>query len=461
MLKSASMVTPVLLRVFVVLLLVAANAFFVAAEFALVSVRETRLQQMVAAGRLGARTVLRLRQHLDLVLAGVQLGVTLASLGLGWIGEATVAQYIEAGFSHVPHITLYAHGIAVAVAFAGITFVLVTLGEIVPKSIALHRAERVAISVAAPMDVFIRLTRPFLYFISRTSAAMLRAFGTHPVFHAGVHSAEELKLMIGASGKLGILPETQSEMVGRALELGDVAVREIMVPRPSIFSLPADMPLEEAIPRVIEEQRSRVPVFDPRRGREHIVGVLYSKDLSRFTYQRLRRLEGGRPPAPSGYKIADIMRDVLFVPETKTLTDLLVEFKQRRRHLAVVVDEFGSTVGVVTVEDVLEQLVGEIEDEFDVAQRPAFAAGSPVMVLEGAANIRDLENEYDLRLPRDLGFETLGGFVTAQLQRIPRSGDSFDFDGRRYSVLQMDGRRVGRVKIELLPAPRALERAGS
>lgn len=455
------MVTLVLLRVFVVLLLVAANAFFVAAEFALVSIRDTRIQQMIDAGRIGARAVQRLRQRLELVLAAVQLGVTLASLGLGWLGEATVARLIENAFAFVPRIHVYAHVIAVAVAFILITFLLVTLGEIVPKSIALHRAERVALAVAGPMEIFIQISRPFLYLISRTSSATLRAFGTHPVGQAGVHSPEELKLIVSASGRLGVIPEFQSAMIERALELGNVAVREIMVPRPSIFSLPADMPLEEAIPRVIEEQHSRVPVFDPKRGREHIVGVLYSKDLSRFTYQRLRRYETGRAtPGPSGHTVAEIMRDVLFVPETKSLTDLLIDFRERRRHLAVVVDEFGSTVGVVTVEDVLEQIVGEIEDEFDVAQRPVFTAGSAVMILEGSATIRDLENEYDLRLPRDQGFETLGGFVTSRLQHLPRQADRFEFEGRRFSVLQMDGRRVGRVKIELLQPKPLVEKTG-
>jgi putative hemolysin len=444
-----------ILRVLAVFLLVGANAFFVAAEFALVSIRDTRIQQLISAGRIGARTVQRLHQRLDEVLNGVQFGITLASLGLGWAGEPALASIIQAGLGSIPHAGLYAHTIAVIVAFALITGMHVILGEVVPKSLALQRAERVALAVAGPMEVFMTISRPFLYVMNSASRLVLRALGARQMREGGVHSPEELKLIVTASTRVGLLPEVQEDMMHRVLELGNLTVREIMVPRPDIFALPADMTLEEATSLVVEEQHSRVPVYDPQRGPEYIIGVLYSKDISRLMHVRLRSPQAAIRSEP--LQVRHIMRDVLLVPETKAVTDLLAEFKQRRRHLAVVVDEFGSTSGVVTVEDVLEQIVGEIEDEFDVSEPTPLVAASGALVLDGAENIRDLDSQFHLQLPRDEGFETLAGFVLARLQKIPSPGDSFEHQGRRFTVLQMEGHRIARVKVEGL---QALQQAG-
>ncbi|HET7752036.1 MAG TPA: hemolysin family protein [Terriglobales bacterium] len=444
------MVSFLLLRVLLVVLLVAANAFFVAAEFALVSVRDTRLQQLVEARRIGARTVQKLHQRLAEVLAGVQFGVTLASLLLGWIGEPVVARMFQNVLANVPHAGIYAHTLAVVISFSLITYLLVILGEIVPKSVALQRAERVALAVAGPMDVFLAISRPFLYVMNRSADAVLRAFGSRQIRSGAAHSPEELKLIVAASRRFGLIPAFEEEIIAHALELGEVTVREVMVPRPNIFSFPADLTLDEAVARVVEEQHSRIPVFDPQRGPEHIVGILYAKDLMRWMRLRVS-LSQAQPAAARVAKmpISQIMRDVLVVPETKPLGDLLTEFKQRKRHLAVVVDEFGSTVGVVTVEDVLEQLVGEIEDEFDVAAMAPLKAGA-TMVLEGAANVLDLDSQYQLSLPRNEGFETLAGFVLTRLQKIPIAGDSFEYEGRRFTVVEMDGHRIAKVRIEML-----------
>jgi putative hemolysin len=441
------MVTLVLLRIILVVLLVAANAFFVAAEFAMLSVRDTRIQQLIEMRRLGARAVQKIQQRLDEFLPAVQFGVTLCSLGLGWAGEGTMAAIIQPWLGAVPYAKYYAHGIAAALAFAFITYFLVILGELVPKSLALERAERMALAVAGPMEVFITVARPFLVLMNKSANLVLRGFGSRLRRDGGAHSADELKLIVTASRRLGLLPETEEEMIHHALDLGSLAVREIMVPRHNIYSLPADMPLEEAMTKVVEEQHSRVPVFDPEKGPENIIGLLYSKDLSRFM---LMRLAAGLTFSqnPSGLKVRNIMREVLFVPEAKTVADLLEEFQTRKRHLAIVVDEFGSTTGLVSVEDVLEQLVGELEDEFDVAQGPAVSLASGAVVLEGSAKIRDLEVQYDIVLPRDQGFETLAGFVMAQLGRIPKGGETLEFSGRRFTILQMEGRRIGHVKIE-------------
>ncbi len=452
------MVSLVVLRVSVVVLLVAANAFFVAAEFALINIRDTRIQEMVAARRIGAGAVLKIHHNVPDLLAAVHFGVTLCSLGLGWVGEATIARLIQAGLGEVPHAALYAHGIGIGLAFATITYLLVTLGELVPKSVALGRVERVAIAVARPLDVFITISRPFLHLMNRSAQAVLRVFGMPQVRQAAVHSPEELKLIVSLARQGGILPEVQEDMIHRALELGNVTVREIMVPRPDIFSLPANLTLDEALSKVVEAKRSRIPIYDPERGPEHIVGMLYVRDLVRLMHLRMK--QGSLPPlSPGSTRLRHIMRDVLVVPETKPVADLLVEFKERKRHLAVVVDEFGSTVGVVTLEDVLRQIVGEMEDEYDAAKEPPLAAaGASAAVLDGSENIHELEIEQGLKLPRDEGFETLAGFVMARLQKIPKGGESFEYQGNRFTVLQVDGHRIAAVKVE--PADTRQAQAG-
>ncbi len=253
------MIAFVLLRVLLILLLVAANAFFAAAEFALVSVRDTRIQQLIDSGRSGARIVQRLHQHLDEVVNGVQLGITMVSLTLGWIGEPMVARLVESlRFVHeVPHAAVYAHGIAIVIAFSLITYLHVLLGELVPKTLALQRSEQIALAVAAPMEAFLTLTRPVLFFMRRSGGLVLRLFGARDARRGGaVHSPDELKLIVTASRQFGQIPESQEEMIHNAIELDSITVREVMVARPDIFSLPSDLD-----PRRSPEPRSRRPAL--------------------------------------------------------------------------------------------------------------------------------------------------------------------------------------------------------
>ncbi|HEX6503732.1 MAG TPA: hemolysin family protein [Terriglobales bacterium] len=456
------MVTYILLRVFLILLLVAVNAFFAAAEFALVSIRDTRIQQLIEARRIGARIVQRLHQNIDEVINGVQLGITVTSLTLGWMGEPILAHVLEQVLGE--HVPIYAHTIAIAITFACITYLHVILGELVPKSLALQRAERVALAVAAPMDIFLTITRPFLFLMLKSGNFFLRMFGSRELRRSGrgvVHSPDELKLIVTASRRFGEIPEFQEEMIHNALELDNTTVREVMVPRRDIFSLAADLTLEAALERVVSEQHSRIPIYDPQRGPEHIVGVLYVRDLMRW--MRLRLAVG--VSQPSGNRIAkmqvgQIMRNVLVVPETKVLTDMLFEFKEHRRHLAVVVDEFGSTAGVITIEDIVAQLVGQIQDEFDTIEAEPALADAPVLVLEGSTSLRDLETEFDIKLPRDGGFETIAGFVLSRMQKIPRAGEAIELEGRRFTVEAMDEHRVAKVKIEKLQKSAAMQQAG-
>jgi magnesium and cobalt exporter, CNNM family len=442
-----------------IVILILANGFFVAAEFALVSVRETRVQQMIAERRPGARIVRRLQENLGDFLPAVQLGVTLCSLALGWLGEPAVAGIFEQMMVPMPHARLYAHLAAVPLAFAFITYFEVLLGELVPKALALRSADEMAVAVAGPMDVFIRLTRPVIRLLNRSAALVLRLFHARLTQEGGgIHSPEELKLMATAARRVGMLPEYQEALIHRAVEMNEVITREIMTPRQRIFSLPADMLIEDASARIVEELHSRVPVYDPVRGPEFIVGVVYSKDVSRLMHFRATATTRFASAPFTEMRLRQVMREVLVVPETKPVLDLLHEFQERRRHIAIVVDEFGSTTGLVTVEDAIEQLIGEIEDEFDVAPR-AMLTTTGGMVLDGSVNLRDLETQMNWHLPRDSGVETLAGFLLTRLGRIPKGGESIDYEGRKLTVLEMSGRRISRVRIE--PVAAAGEKAGT
>jgi putative hemolysin len=254
--------------------------------------------------------------------------------------------------------------------------------------------------------------------------------------------------------------------VHRALELDDISIREIMTPRQRIFSLPSDMPIEEASARVIDQLHSRVPVYDETQGPEHIIGVVYSKDLSRLMFFRRPGQRAQGRPAPQDrqgptfmeLRLSQVMRDVLVVPETKTVLDLIRDFQQRRRQMAIVVDEYGSTVGLVTAEDAIEQLTGEIEDEFDDPARPVLTTSTGALLLDGSANLRDLETQMQWSLPREGGVETLAGFILMRLGHIPHDGESVEYENRRLTVAEMEGRRISRVRVEPIEADEVEQR---
>jgi putative hemolysin len=456
----------VLFRVLMVAFFILANSFFVAAEFAIVSVRATRMQQLVALNRSGARTALALKRNIDEFLPAVQFGVTLASLALGWLGEPAVAQilldFAARWFAHLPqHAVVYAHAAAIAISFAGIIYFEVLLGELVPKSLALARTERIALAVAGPMDVFIRMTRPAVRVMNASAGLVLRLFRAPASGEGSVHSPEEIKLIATATRRMGLLPEYQEEIIHRAIELNHVTVREIMTPRRRIFSLPAGMTVDRASARIIEEQHSRVPVYEdrpavgddgaatPLADPDRIIGVVYSKDISRLMHFRAVTLSLGGT-VNSALTLRQVMRDVFVVPETKLAVEMLQEFQQRRRQIAVVVDEFGSTVGIVTAEDVLEQVVGELEDEFDIAPRTAGPDAEGVLVLDGSTTLRDLGTQLGWNFPREAGVETLAGFMLAQLGHLPAVGESVTHGARRYVVEQMAGRRIAGIRVETL-----------
>jgi putative hemolysin len=430
-----------------VAMLILANAYFVAAEFALVSIRDTRVEQLLEAGVPGARAVRRLQRNLDDLLPAVQLGVTLCSLALGWLGEPLAASILAGWLRPLPHAQVWGHIAAVTLGFALITYFDVVAGELVPKSLALRRAEALAVAVAPPMLVFMAVTRPAVRLLSRSASVVLRGFDVPATERAAsIHSAEELKLIATAARRLGLLPEFQEMLVHRSLELGDVPVREIMTPRQKIFSLPSNLLLEEACSRVLGRHYSRVPVYDEARGPEHIIGAVYARDLARLFYFRASTTSPAKPPAE--LRLSQVMHEVLVVPENKTTLDLLRDFQHHRRHLAIVVDEYGSTVGLVTAEDAIEQLAGEFEDEFDAPSRLVLSSAGGAVVMDGNVNLRDLETQMQWDLPRDGGVETLAGFMLAQLGHIPQTGESIVFEDRRLTVVEMDARRIAKIRVE-------------
>lgn len=435
-------------RIPLVILIVAVNAFFAGAEVALISVRQSRLRQMAEDGVAGAAAALSLLANPERLLSVVQVGVTLASLGLGWAGEDTVYTLIMAAYQPVfpPGAEPYLHAASFVVAFAAISYFHVVFGEVVPKNLAIDKADRLAVLVAPALLFFYRVSLPFVVIIERSASAITRMLRLGTGQAGGGHSAEELKLIVSSSRGMGFLPEEQEDMIHRVLDLNRVFVREIMVPRNDIVSIPVSATLDEVLSTMIEQQHSRLPVYEEKP--EQIVGLLHYKDLLPVWSERKAAMRAGRPPRP--FSVARLMRKFLVVPETKPISQMLDEFRQGRSHMAMVVDEFGTIVGLLTVEDVLEAIVGPIADEYDEKVVLPPAEGE-VLELDGATRIRELENQYGLALPGDAGFETLAGFLLYRLGAIPSAGQWTDYEGRRYTVLEMDRNRIARVRIEKLP----------
>ena len=436
-----------LFHFFLVASLIAVNAFFAGAEASLLSVRHSRLRQMAEEGSAGAQAALNLLSNPGRLLSVTQIGVTLASLGLGWAGQDALYRTLVAAF-HPPATPLAAeilHGASFVASFLTISLFHVVLGEVVPKNLAIAKADRLAALVAPPLLVFYRLSTAFVVVIEGSARAIARMLGLRgPATGAG-HTAEELKLIVSSSRGLGYLPEIQEDMIHRVLDFGVIAVREIMVPRNDIVSIGITASLDDVLDTMARTQHSRLPVYDGVP--EKILGILHHKDLLPVWMERRRASLAGRPMRP--FHISRLVRPHLVVPETKPLSQMLEEFRQGHSHMAMVVDEFGTIAGMLTVEDVLEQLVGRIEDEHDEKSLP-LPVEADEAELDGATRIRDLETEYGIEIPADGDFETLAGFLLFRLGEIPRAGATVDFAGRRYTVLEMDRNRIARVRIEKL-----------
>jgi len=430
-----------------VVFLIAINGFFAGAEVSLLSVRHSRLRQMAEEGHAGAQAALNLLSNPGRLLSVTQVGVTLASLGLGWAGEDTLYGILAAALHPVttPVTVQLLHAACLAIAFLVIGYFHVVLGEVVPKNLAMARADRVAALVAPALLVFYRLSLPFVVVIERSAAALTRVAAPQSGGKASGHSTEELKLIVSSSRGLGYLPEAQEDMIHRVLDLETVVAREVMVPRNDIIAIDAKATLDDVLRTMIEAHHSRLPVYDETP--EKIIGILHYKDLLPIWQERRDAIRTGRPSR--AFRIRRLLRPHLVVPETKALSQLLEEFRRGHSHMAMVVDEFGTIAGMLTVEDVLEQLVGRIEDEHDEKAQPR--AERDHVELDGATRIRDLESEYGIAIPASGGFETLAGFLLFKLGEIPHVGESVAYDGRVYTVVEMERNRIARVRIEKLP----------
>jgi putative hemolysin len=440
----------VALHLFAVLALVAVNAFFAAAEFSLVAVRLSRVRQLVEKGDARAKIVESLLADLSRVVSGVQVGITLASLSLGYLGEITLSGILSPLVQAIPRpwAAVIAHGVALATAFALLTVLQVVLGELVPKSLSLARAERVALIIARPFHWFLNTFRWAIDLLDGFAEKIVGALGiVSPHSHTLVRSTEELQVMMQQAQDRGLLPAPEVKFIQAAMGLHQVEVREVMVPRPDVHALPADASLEDTMKMFATTQRSRIPVYEGTL--DHILGFVHIKDMIWVLLERARRAD--EQISTPEFQLRNMLRDVLIVPETKPVSELLVEFRSRRTGLAMVVDEFGSILGLATLEDILEQMVGEIHDEFDVVEHPLVLPDGG-MIFDAAINVRELETQYNIILPDDPSYETIGGFVLNRLGFIPRGGESFEADGYRFTVMEMEHRRVSRVKIKPLRA---------
>lgn len=433
-------------RFLLLFLIVGMNAFFAAAEIALVSVRKSRLRELAAEGHVGAQSALSLLGRPERLLSTVQVGVTLASLGAGWAGQETLYRLLASWVEPLatPATGPFLHAASFVLAFLILAFAMVVLGEVVPKNLAMERSDRFAVLVAPVLLVFYRISEPFVLVLERSAAAVSKLLGRRGG-HGTAHSVEELRLIASSVRAAGQMSPFEEDVVHRALDLANISVREIMVPRNDMVAIPAEASLDHVLRIMIEHQYSRVPVYENQP--EHIIGILHYKDLLPV-WERQRVAERLRAPLPL-FRLRAMLRKHPVVPESKPLNQMMDEFRQGRAHMALVVDEFGTIVGLVTLEDVLEQIFGEIEDEHDV-KRPRPAWQARVLELEGAISIRDLETQYGIELPTNAGFETLAGFLLFRLGSIPAAGETVEHEGRRFTILEMDRNRIARVRIESL-----------
>ena len=428
-------------RFLLVGLIVATNAFFAAAEASLLSARKSRIQQLADEGDAGAKAALQLLANPERLLSVVQVGVTLASLGLGWAGEETIHQLFLSWMQPliVPWTAKIVPVFAVVLSFGLMTYMHVVIGEVVPKNIAIETADRFAVLVAPILLVFARIAGPLVTIIERSSKRISRQLGLRGDGEGGGgYTVEELKFIVSLSEAEGKIQKFQQLAIHRLLELEDYSAREIMVPRNNVVAVPLNISLEQLLVLLNDHQFSRLPVYE--RSSDQIVGIVHLKDLIHVLMQRGEL---------SKFSLKDVMRVPIVVPETRSLSNLIDVFRAHNTHMAVVVDEHGSTTGVVTLEDVLEQVFGEIEDEHDIF-RPKEDHQAAAVELEGTINIPDLANQYGVALPADGGFETLAGYLLSKLGDLPREGVVLEDDGRRFTILKMERNRIARVRIERL-----------
>jgi putative hemolysin len=406
--------------------LILLNAFFVAAEYGLVTARRTRIVELHHQGNKRARDVLRITADPPRFIAAMQLGVTLTSLGIGALGEQALAHVFDDVMATI---------LAVLLAYLILTFLHVVIGELVPKGIALGHSEGTALAVSAPVRGFFILMRPLVWFLQRSTEVVLRSLGLKPP-GAGddVHSEAELRMLVSQSTEHGELEQQEQEMLYKVFDFADQEASDVMVPRPEVVALSIDLPPEECLEAVMDSPYTRYPVY--RESLDTVVGIIHVRDL--FGALRDRGMHE--------VKVEDLIRPAHVVPETKDLAALLAEFRRTNQHMAIVVDEYGDMEGIVTLEDLLEEIVGEIEDEFDLPDESIEQIDEDTIKVDGTFPIDDFNERFHTSLP-DEDYHTLAGFVFGLLGRQPEVGDDISHDGIRFDVLDVEGSRINKLAV--------------
>jgi putative hemolysin len=419
-----------LLRIIVVLLLVLGNAIFVAAEYALVTARRSRLRELADAGRRGATRALRLMDNPVRFISTIQVGITVAGIAMGAIGQPLVQDLF--GF-------IKSDTVAFLIAFFILTYLSVTLGELVPKAIALQRAERLAIALAWPIDLLGRATSPLVWLLQTSANAVVRLFGVEPA-PAGVvvQTREDVRAFLAEAGQAGAVEGVEQEVLYRAFRFAEKEAHDVMVHKPEVVAISVNMPARECLAALVDSPYTRYPAY--RESIDQIVGILHVRDLFKALYER----------GVDNVEIADLLREPFFVPETKDLAALLTEFRAQNQHMAIVVDEYGSMQGIVTLEDLLEEIVGEIEDEFDLPDESLERLDDRTIRVHGTFPIDDFNEQFGLSMP-DEDYHTLAGFVFGQLGRAPAAGDAVTWNGLKFDVIEVDGQRIEKLQVEFLP----------
>jgi CBS domain containing-hemolysin-like protein len=423
------------LNILLTILLVALNGFFVAAEFALVKVRASQIELRAQAGNQLAKIAYHMIGHLDAYLSATQLGITLASLGLGWIGEGVVSEVIigimnAMGVAPDP---VLAHKIALPISFAVITVLHIVFGELAPKSLAIQRPESTALAVAIPLRIVYYVLLPFIWVLNGFSNFILKQIGITPMHGSEVHTAEELRLLFEQSAESGEIGGSQQELIENVFEFNERMVKQIMVPRTKLIALDLNASEDEIFEVVFNEGYTRMPIY--RDTIDNIVGILYVKDL-------LVVLRAGEQVS-----LERLMRPAYFVPETKKISRLLKDFQRNRNHIAVVSDEFGGTSGIVTIEDIIEELVGEIQDEYDEEVPHIEKIGDFEFKVSTAASIQDANDDLPYPLPEGEDYETVGGYINMIFGRIPEIGDTVIQGVYEFKILEKTERNVESVQL--------------
>jgi magnesium and cobalt exporter, CNNM family len=415
-----------------VAVLILLNAFFVAAEYGLVTARRTRIIELQQQGNRRAREVLRITGDPPRFIAAMQLGVSFTSLGIGALGEHALTVALD------PYM---AFALAIAIAYVVLTFVTVVIGELAPKGVALGHPEGTALWAAEPVRAFFTLFAPLIWVLRVSSDALLRRFGVEPPgAEREVHSEAELRMLVSRSTAEGQIEEEEREMIDKVFIFGDKDVANVMVARPDVAAVSIDLPPEEALAVVLDSPYTRYPVY--RESLDDIAGLLHVRDLFSAIHDR----------GLADVDLESLLRPVYVVPETKDLASLLQEFRRTNSHFAIVIDEYGAMVGIATLEDLLEEIVGEIEDEFDVPEEPVEQIGEDAYRVDGMFSIDDFNERFGTELPEE-DFHTVAGFVFGQLGRAPEPGDDVDYDGMRFDVLEVDGNRIERIAVTFLERP--------